>query len=45
MEKEKKNGGNAALKNLTAPIKVGRFELKNRMVLYRAVPGILWGAG
>lgn len=33
MEKDKKSAGNVALKNLTAPIKVGRFELKNRMVL------------
>ena len=29
-EKQRRKGG---LKNLTAPIKIGPFELKNRMVL------------
>ena len=33
MVKKKKTGKKVTLKNLTAPIKLGQFELKNRMVL------------
>ena len=33
MKKNAASGEKVKLKNLTGPIKVGRFELKNRMVL------------
>ena len=33
MKKGEKVAGNVVLKNLTAPLKIGPFELKNRMIL------------